>query len=159
ALQAASARGHAETIRLLLDHGADIDLPCRLGTALQLAAFFGHKESVYLLVSRGANDNVNAGWHGTALVAASVQNHYDIVDILLEHGANIDAESDRYIHASSMAGHQAIYDLLIERGATPLMSTTDSFYALAPIFSTKALQRQKRFSSTAPIFPAAIPYA
>ncbi|KAJ6521468.1 ankyrin repeat-containing domain protein [Mycena vulgaris] len=119
ALQAASVRGHEKIIRLLLRHGADIDLPGHIGTALQMAAFFGHRESVSLLLSRGANVNVEGGWYGTALIAATFRD-YDIVRMLLDHGADVSAKSGRFgtaLDAASTAGRLAIYILLIERGA------------------------------------------
>ncbi|KAJ7453109.1 hypothetical protein FB451DRAFT_1565664 [Mycena latifolia] len=156
ALQAASARGHTQIICLLLDHGADIDFPCRLGTALQMAAFFGHMESVSLLISRGANLDMAGEPYGTALAAASLRNNYIIVKILLEHGANIDLKSERFgsaLQAASRAGHKAIYDLLIEHGATADVAFMGS---LSPSFNSHVPQ-QKPFSSTAPIYRAAIP--
>ncbi|KAJ7453091.1 hypothetical protein FB451DRAFT_1185350 [Mycena latifolia] len=159
ALQAASARGHADIIRLLLDHGADIDFTGQIGSALQLAAFFGHKQAVCLLILRGANVNVEGGLP-TALIAASVQNHYDIIEILLDHGANIDAKCERYISAlfaASMAGHKAIFDLLIQRGAKPHLlevdaasgdatDATGSFNVLSRLFHKDAPQPRKSSS-------------
>ncbi|KAJ7453131.1 hypothetical protein FB451DRAFT_1565686 [Mycena latifolia] len=155
ALQAASARGHAEIIRLLLDHGADIDLPFRLGTALQMAAFFGHKECVSLLISCGANVNIEAGWHSTALVAASFKNHFDIVRILLDYGANIDAKSTRFgsaLLAASRAKHEEICDLLIEHGATA--DEALAFDDWSPSLSiTDPPQRKNSFSATTRMQP------
>ncbi|KAJ6563734.1 hypothetical protein DFH09DRAFT_479120 [Mycena vulgaris] len=97
ALQAASTRGHTDTIRLLLDRSASIEFRGldHLGTTpLQIAAFFGRKPAVSLLISRGADVNARAGRHGTALHTASSRNHFDIVRILLAHGARAQDEDE-----------------------------------------------------------------
>ncbi|KAJ6538461.1 ankyrin repeat-containing domain protein [Mycena vulgaris] len=120
ALKAASARGHAEIISVLLDHDADIDLGGRTGTALQIAAFYGHMQTVRLLISRGADVNIKAWRYGTALAAASVRNNYEIALILLGHGAKVNANDGEYgsaLQASSFAGHREMVDLLIGHGA------------------------------------------
>ncbi|KAJ6563714.1 hypothetical protein DFH09DRAFT_1364088 [Mycena vulgaris] len=122
ALQAASTRGHTDIIRLLLDRGASIEFRGSyfLDTPLQIATWFGRKRAVSLLILRGADVNARAGTHGTALFAAATKNYYDIVWILVEHGADIHARSGpcTALFPASRPGYKAIYDLLIERGAS-----------------------------------------
>ncbi|KAJ6526214.1 hypothetical protein DFH09DRAFT_1371675 [Mycena vulgaris] len=164
ALQAASVRGHEEIIRLLLDHGADTDLPGHIGTALQMAAFFGHKESVCLLLSRGANVDMEGGWYGTALIAATFRDNYAIVRILLDHGADVSAKSGRFgtaLDVASTAGRPGIHDLLIECGACvdeAFIGTTGSPHSFdgtpSPGSNADTTQHQyfkKAFSATTPM--------
>ncbi len=64
--------GCVETVRLLLDSGADMNAPGGYeGPALLAAAFRGHVECVRLLLDRGADVNAVAGCGGNALEAAS----------------------------------------------------------------------------------------
>ncbi|KAJ7772855.1 ankyrin repeat-containing domain protein [Mycena maculata] len=116
ALQAASVRGHEETISLLLDHGANIDARGRYGTALQVASYFGHMQSACLLIAAGANSNAPAGCYGTALQAARSRRAYDIVELLLDHGADPIAAKLSFLEASEQ-GDAKMAKLLIERGA------------------------------------------
>jgi ankyrin repeat protein len=55
ALYSAARNGHVETVRYLLDHGADIDARGFFGaTGLHWAAMNGHKEMAEFLAERGA---------------------------------------------------------------------------------------------------------
>jgi hypothetical protein len=80
ALTWSAARGHTEMVRLLLDHGADVNaviggrpVPEYAGlTPLMLAANFGHAEVVRLLLARHANVNLKSPFGKTALALAQV---------------------------------------------------------------------------------------
>ncbi|KAJ7706787.1 hypothetical protein B0H17DRAFT_890942, partial [Mycena rosella] len=70
ALQAASAQGHTDIIRLLLDHGTNANLMAgRYSTALAEASFSGRKDHIQILLEHGADVNGEGGEHGTALQA------------------------------------------------------------------------------------------
>ena len=61
------------------------------------------------------------GQHGNALQAASRRGHQNIVQLLLENGADINAQGGGYgnaLQAASDEGHQNIVQLLLENGAT-----------------------------------------
>jgi hypothetical protein len=71
ALNWASHYGSAEAVRLLLDHGADVDRSSRGGhRALHSAAFFAHPEVMGLLIERGADVRVRDLEGGTPLKAS-----------------------------------------------------------------------------------------
>jgi ankyrin repeat protein len=55
ALGLAAQQGHLEVVRILLDHGATIDLQRNGMTALVLATIAGQTEVVHELLGRGAN--------------------------------------------------------------------------------------------------------
>lgn len=92
-LHVASAAGHAECIKLLLDHGADVRSqfgPKRF-TALHLAAEDDFQECARLLLDAGANINaVNADGQ-TAIHVACLSQAVEAVGILIERGANVNA--------------------------------------------------------------------
>jgi ankyrin repeat protein len=90
ALQRASERGYTETVQLLLDRGAHIDAITNDITALQAASMGGHTETVRTLLARGADVDISTSHiFGTALIAALSCNHMEIVQMLLNHGANV----------------------------------------------------------------------
>ena len=82
----AGSRGHVDTIQLLLDKGADIDVQGGAHhTVLQAASFLGYTEVVKLLLRRGAGIDIE-GFHGrggNALVAALCMGHKDIAHLIL----------------------------------------------------------------------------
>ena len=97
ALWQAARRGDASTVKALLDQGVDVNTPFRYdATALSYACDRGHVEVVKILLEHGANPNVKDTFYGaTPLQWASsppsnppsMENHYTIVGLLLEHGA------------------------------------------------------------------------
>lgn len=89
-LTAASRSGNADAVRLLLDHGAKINVPDNQGqTALHHAALLGNDKVVQVLLQRGADPNALAkrmdvrGEPPTPLMAAVSQARADIVQVLL----------------------------------------------------------------------------
>lgn len=63
------------------------------GTPLCVAAYNGRVDVVELLLSRHVEVNgCHAGYHESALHAAAERGHEAIVRLLIEHGADINAE-------------------------------------------------------------------
>ncbi|CAG8949966.1 hypothetical protein HYFRA_00004298 [Hymenoscyphus fraxineus] len=120
-LIAAAGRGHAESVNLLLEHGADINLEGgQHGSALGAASYGGHEHIVNLLLEHGADINLEGGQHGSALGAASYNGNKHIVNLLLEHGADINLEGGSFgsaLGAASFNGNKHIVNLLLEHGA------------------------------------------
>ena len=118
-------------------------------TALHLAAKKGHEAVVQLLVKNDANVNAEdeeqqRDWEGvvgelgrvttitkgkTALHLAAEEGHKAVVQLLVENGANINAEEQekplfgntrkgrRALHLAAEKGHEAVVQLLVENGA------------------------------------------
>jgi ankyrin repeat protein len=88
-------------------------------TPLMLAAHWGKKDIVEKLIGRGVRVN-RPGW--TALHYAASEGHADVVRLLLDSGAEADAESPALITPLMMAargGHGEICNLLLRAGADP----------------------------------------
>ncbi|KAJ7118107.1 ankyrin repeat-containing domain protein [Mycena epipterygia] len=121
ALQAASNQGHEAIVRLLIDHGADINASGgRDGNALQAASVGGQGQIVQLLIKHGADVNSS-----NALQAALSMGNEQIVRLLIKHGADVDSSS--VLHAALSWGNEGIVRLLIEHGAD--INSTDALQA------------------------------
>ena len=110
-LEEAVRRGHADTVEMLLDAGADIDARSASGsTALYDAALKGDGAIVSLLVNRGAD--VNAAEtisETTPLYAAAAFGRQEAVVVLLLSGADpnlISKEGISPLHAAESNQHQ-----------------------------------------------------
>ena len=75
-------------LRLLLEHGADINAQSQSGaTPLYVASLRGALEVVRLLLEHGANVETKRNEGKTALQVAAEEGHDEIVKLLREHGA------------------------------------------------------------------------
>ncbi|KAM0717635.1 hypothetical protein Q7P37_007487 [Cladosporium fusiforme] len=125
-LQAASANGHEDVVRLLLDGGAAFNVQGgRDGTALQAASLCGHARVVELLLEVGADVDTRGGPYACALSAASASGHELVVQILLDAGADVNIRDERSRNAlewASIGGHFRVAQELIRHGAHPVTS-------------------------------------
>ncbi|MFH1115319.1 MAG: ankyrin repeat domain-containing protein [Pseudomonadota bacterium] len=77
-----------EMVKLLLDHGADVNaLPAKGTTALMWAINRGQAEMVQLLLERGADPNAKLRDGSTLLQSAALLGCAEVVKLLIEHGA------------------------------------------------------------------------
>lgn len=90
-------------------------------SALMLASLRGHTDLVKKLIERGADVN-KTGW--TPLHYAATSGHVEIINLLLEHHAYIDAESPNGTTPLMMAANYGTIDavkLLLDAGADPML--------------------------------------
>ena len=95
----ASRSGSIEAINLLLDSGADVNLPGSTGdnwdaTPLQHAILERQTAAVRLLLDRGADLNRGAGGSLTPLFLAAGDTNPAILKLLLAHGADPSVENE-----------------------------------------------------------------
>jgi ankyrin repeat protein len=128
-LYEACAVGHTERIREILDAEPElVHVHNRDGyTPLGLASFFGHLETVKFLLTKNADVHQlsrDGQFNNTPLHAAIAGDHKEIVEILLKHGANVNARSEGAIragftplHVAAGKGNKEIASILLENGA------------------------------------------
>lgn len=108
--------------QLLLDAGADIDsftnVACQ--TPLFLAIEVGSTQLCQYLLAKGANVHSRDVKQQTCLHFASRTGNRDIVKVLLQYGADINAlQSERNaLYCAAREGHKGVVDVLLEFGAS-----------------------------------------
>lgn len=113
-------------MQLLLQHGADVNIPDDTHSMpLHLASSKGSVETVHLLIQHGANVNAQNGNKSTPLhLAASSRLVLEgtIVRLLLRHGANLDVKDNEGrtpLEIATAAGNSWIAKLLSDYHARP----------------------------------------
>lgn len=115
ALYDAEEGGHVDTIRVLLDHGADpTSTPYGGLTALHVAACNGHMEAAGILLDHGADINAVTSCGKTPLLDAIENNHLSMIELLVGRGADMSSPS---LHKPALA--VAVAENLVE--ATTLL--------------------------------------
>lgn len=130
-LMYACSGGHEEIVKILLDHGAKIEDHNENGhTPLMEAASSGHVGIARILLERGAGINTHSTeFKESALTLACYKGHLEMVQFLLDEGADHEHKTDEMHTAlmeASMDGHVEVARLLLDHGAQVNMPT-DSF--------------------------------
>lgn len=144
ALMWAVAQKHADVVKVLLAHGADVharsevwsqvmavpphglleynrEIPHGGDTALMFAARVGDLTSATLLVAAGANVNDADAWGVSATVLAAHAGYGELVEFLLDHGADPSAAKAGVsgLHAAIMRRDERMVSALLAHGADP----------------------------------------
>jgi hypothetical protein len=85
-------------------------------------SYHGHRHLVAVVLARGDTDvnALSAGFFNTALEAASVEGHDEVVQQLLDHGADVNAQGGPYgnaLQAASRFGYSETVQKLLDHGA------------------------------------------
>ena len=133
ALVAAVRKKNISTIRLLIKHGANVNLPLRGSfkrTPLQAAAEVGSMEIVQLLLDHGADVNAAAAQRGggTALQFAAAGGYAALVCRLLSHGAEVNGPGSKVdgltaLEAAARHGRLDTVRILLNAGAASNLET------------------------------------
>lgn len=132
-LHAASYRGHLDVVRLLLDHGADVNPTRGWGKRTPLSSAYDgcQLEVMRLLLERGADVDTICSLTGslTRLVhRASLHGNVEALQLLLRHNADVNARGRANctpLHCASLRGHGDAVELLLDNGADVDLQTTD----------------------------------
>lgn len=117
-LVAALIQGHKGIVKILLDHGPDVNLVQsevgNYGSALITASKRGYEDIVRILLDCGADVNWVGGPFGSALMVASGEGRQDIVEMLLESGASLNSRAKDADNASFISSRRVCFDEVVE---------------------------------------------
>ena len=124
ALHLAGHFGHSQTVELLLDRGADLEVRSRNilhNTPLQATVAGGSAETAALLLAAGADVRSSYEAGVTPLHVAAENGSIEMIRLLLAHGADVAARDDDGRTPLALAQarpHIAAADLLHQHGPT-----------------------------------------
>jgi uncharacterized protein YnzC (UPF0291/DUF896 family) len=117
----AAVKGHVDVIRVLTEHGADVNTPHKDGmTPVYRAALKGHVDVIRALVEHGADVNTPDKDGRTHVFVAAWNSHVDVIRALAEHGADVntpDKAGYTPVHGAALKGHVDVIRVLAEHGA------------------------------------------
>ena len=150
ALMWAVAQRHPDVVKVLLAHGADVHprsetwtqvmavsphgapeynraIPFGSNTPLMFAARAGDLESAKLLVAAGAKVTDVDAWGISVMVLAAHSGFTDLVEFLLEKGADVNASGAGFtaLHAAIMRRDETLVRTLLAHGANPNQPVKD----------------------------------
>jgi ankyrin repeat protein len=166
ALHAALSGGHMEVAQLLLNEGANVNADGIFGNPLHAASKRGDRaliqlllrETIQLLLDKGAVLNSESCLYGSALLAASGAGCIEVVQFLLDKGANIEAMGGGFrfhrrgcvvsrnygnsLHAASHNGSYELVQLLLVYGTDVKTKSGNSnaLYIATPRSLTEIVQ-------------------
>ncbi|MCJ1279590.1 hypothetical protein MMC21_007414 [Puttea exsequens] len=140
ALQAASLRGDRSITQKLIDAGACVTAPGgHYGSPLMAATCSGNREIILDLLER-ADINVKSGIYGTPLQKAADMDREDLLRLMIENGADINAHNSpenppmatsnagSALAAAAWGGHNKIVSLLLRNRAEADLSHTENAF-------------------------------
>ncbi len=112
-LMRAALDGNTESVRELINQGADINRRDDSGrTALMFAVVNRHYETMKVLLEHGADVNARSKQGGTALMGAAMAGELSMVQALLDKGADLDARlHDTNESAATLAASHGYDDI------------------------------------------------
>ncbi|NLL12180.1 MAG: ankyrin repeat domain-containing protein [Fibrobacter sp.] len=151
-LMRASAKGDLETVKQLLNEGADVNATDMHGrTALIEASWSGSLEVAEFLIKKGADVNASDSAGYTALMRASEEGHLPVVKFLIKNGADVNARGKvrgtTPLMLAAENGHKKIIGLLIDNGAN--VNAIDQYEetALARAYRTNQIEAAELIES------------
>jgi len=151
----AAGLGHLDVVQYLIKKKADINITTTNGeTPLMYAVNPENFEIVKVLLREKAEVNAQTNDGLSALLVATY--NIAIVEILIEHGANIDIKSDIYgtpIYEAARSGHLDVVQYLIEKKADINVSTTNGGTPLMVAAEKGHFEIVKELQKANPKFP------
>ena len=124
----AAMSGDLQSLRKLVDHGADVNSQCDLGTPLQCAAGSGNTDCVSFLLTHSVNLELCDESGVTPLVASVAAQNQEIVGMLLGAGADPNATATNgatALHIAAYMDNTQAIGALLSHGANPVAKDKD----------------------------------
>lgn len=120
ALWVAAGAGHLNIVKLLIEHGADINHHTKnVSTPVRAACFDGRLDIIRYLIDHGADINLANGYNNTCLMISSYKGHADVVEYLLENDALPNEQANcgaTALHYAAECGHAEVCTVLLDYG-------------------------------------------
>lgn len=125
ALALASANGYDQTVGLLLDLGANVNMQRQYFRGVRKDRVASKYTAAKMLVDKGAEINSHGMVYVNPLHLASTNGHEQVVKLLLERGADVNAHKSMHgpgrhttaLEAASASGREEVVKLLVQNGA------------------------------------------
>lgn len=136
ALTSACEYGNDEIVSILLEHNAEVN-----GEELKAAVSRGRSSTVRILLERGVDIPLESKIAEGCLYAAAKKGFRDIVQMLLDAGADPNAETPSPLVGAIATENSGMFQLLVERGAaiTPILPQLEEVAMSAGLESMQAL--------------------
>ena len=119
-LYIASSAGNVETVKFLVEHGADVTRECKGGgCALHIAAMNGHLSVVQFLVERGVDINALTPCGQTPLDLARLNTRQDVVEYITQHGGKEGNVIDTMVNGNAPITKVASLSSLFTHNSNP----------------------------------------
>ncbi|KAJ3964982.1 ankyrin repeat-containing domain protein, partial [Lentinula raphanica] len=138
-LHVATYMGHRDIIELLLEHNADVNAICKIGTpraaieetAIECAIHKGYKEIVEILLEHGAELNLNAQQINLAFDTAGYMGHKEMLEFLFQCNAIKAQEHDlnTAFLIAAQAGHKDIVEFFLKNNIN--VNVQDDYFETA----------------------------
>lgn len=141
ALHVAAQDGHTNVIELLLRHKANLQCISSMGSALHFAVYGGHGSAVRSLLDHGINPALRDPLGATALhvAAESPESTTDIIEMLLEHGADLNVvtqEGETALNLGIRRKYEGVVKVLLKHNADCEITPKDGWRPLLAAVAT-----------------------
>lgn len=146
-----ATKGDKVRVQLLIDRGADVNLPRLDGiTPLIAVAYTGDEGMAELLLKGGANPDQRRNDGNTALIIAVSKGHFKVAELLLQHGANPALANNKGRTAFDLAKDNRKIIKLLEsyQEKTPLLTEAFPPMTLCQAVQEKNIRAAKHLLAT-----------
>uniref|UniRef100_A0A182NI17 Sex-determining protein fem-1 n=1 Tax=Anopheles dirus TaxID=7168 RepID=A0A182NI17_9DIPT len=141
ALWVAASLGRLNIVKMLLQHGAQIDRCTKKGsTPLRAACYEGRLDVIQYLVDHGADVCTANVYNNTCVMIAAYKNYTDVLLYLLEKGARVNEQAQcgaSALYYAAECGHVEVCEMLLDHGALLMRNTFGLTPALAAAERTR----------------------
>ncbi|XP_054035996.1 ankyrin repeat and SOCS box protein 3 isoform X2 [Dryobates pubescens] len=141
--------GHINTVKFLLQHGANIEGPHSWSgwNSLHQASFQGFTEIMEILLEKGASKECKDDFGITPLFVAAQYGQLESLRLLVSHGADVNCQAkDKAtpLLIAAQEGHTQCVELLLAKGADPNLYCNEDNWQL-PIHAAAEMGHERLF--------------